>query len=180
MRNILILAALIGLSGCAIFEDAISVDEGGQTRIASDAEAQSLMELSIATGRYGVMLGQVREILRLPEPKAPIADEVSPATRDVDRELADLARQQVRVTQEFLADTARACQRKRVSKKLRNIACQSQKDVPAQLNAPAPAEMKAIVARDEDVGRLILPWWDAVCATVPRPSNGDPHVCSIE
>ena len=115
MRRILVLATAISLSGCAMFEDAISVDDdGGQTRMASGAEAQSLMELSIATGRYGVMLGQVREILRLPEPKIPVADSVSPTTRDLDRELTELADQQVRVTMEFLADTSKACQRKGV------------------------------------------------------------------
>jgi hypothetical protein len=181
MRRILVLATAISLSGCAMFEDAISVDDdGGQTRMASGAEAQSLMELSIATGRYGAMLGQVREILRLPEPKVPVADSVSPTTRDLDRELTELADQQVRVTKEFLADTSKACQRKRVPKKLRSLACQGQKEVSAPLLAPANADMKSITARDEDVNRLILGWWDAVCETVPRPRNGDPHACSIE
>lgn len=181
MRRILVLATVIGLSGCAMFEDAISVDDdGGQTRVASGAEAQSLMELSIATGRYGAMLGQVREILRLPEPKVPVADIVSPTTRDLDRELTELADQQVRVTMEFLADTSKACQRKRVPKKLRSLACESQKEVLPPLRTPAKADMKSITARDEDVNRLILGWWDAVCETVPRPRNGDPHACSIE
>lgn len=181
MRSILVLAAAISLSGCAMFEDAISVDDdGGQTRIASGADAEALMDLSIATGRYGVMLGQVREILRLPEPKVPVADSVSTTTRDLDRELTELANQQVRVTMEFLADTARACQRKRVSKKLRSLACQGQGQVPASLRSPANADIKSITARDEDVNRLILGWWDAVCETVPRPRNGDPHACSIE
>ena len=181
MRRILVLAAAIGLSGCAMFEDAISVDDdGGQTRVASGADAHTLMELSIATGRYGVMLGQVREILRLPEPRVPVVDSVTPATGDLDRELTELADQQVRVTKEFLADTAKACQRKRVPKKLRRLACQGQKDVSAPLLAPARADMKSITARDEDVNRFILGWWDAVCETVPRPRNGDPHACSIE
>lgn len=179
MRKILVLAAAISLSGCALFEDAISVDDD-QTRIASGAEAQSLMELSIATGRYSVMLGQVREILRLPEPKLPISDNMSADPRDLDRELSDLADQQVRVTQEFLVDTAKACKRKRVPKHLRSMACQSQKDASPQLNIPAAADMKSITARDEDVNLLILTWWDAACATVPRPANGDPHACSIE
>lgn len=169
------------LSGCAVFEDILSFDnDGAQKAAASAAEQQSLMELSISNGRYSVMLGQAREILQLPEPKVSGADTASVAAGEGAEERALLAKQQVQVANEFLADTARACQRRRVAKGVRSIACAQQKKVPAELRSPVAPEVPQLSGRNDKIGEFVMEWWDAVCATAPKPRPGEPSACSIE
>ena len=184
MRRALAVVAILGisgtgLSGCAIFEDVISFDDE-QTAAASAADQQNLLELSIATGRYGVMLGQAREILRLPEPKASTGDMIGAAASDSAAERAQLAQAQVKVTSEFIADTARACQKRKLPKGVRSLACEQQKKVPAELHTPVAPEITALSGRNDKVGSFIIEWWDAVCATAPKPRQGEPSACSIE
>jgi hypothetical protein len=179
MRIALIAMSCFALSGCAIFEDVMAPDGDAQTKVASAADAQSLTELSISNGRYSVMLGQAREILRLPEPKAAGNDSGVSATDDA-QERAQLAKSQALVANEFLADTARACQRRKLSKGVRAVACAQQKKVPADIRTPVAPEIAALSARNDALGDVVMTWWDAVCATAPKPKAGEPSACSIE
>jgi len=166
MRKALIVISCLAVSGCAIFEDVMTPDSDAQTKVASAAEAQSLTELSISNGRYGVMLGQAREILHLPDPKAAanVATGVGP---DDLQERALLARSQVSVANEFLGDTARACQRRKIPKTVRAVACAQQKKAPAELRTPVAAEIAALSARNDALGEVVMTWWNAVCAILP-------------
>lgn len=179
MRIALIAMSCLALSGCAIFDDVMAPDGDAQTKVASAADAQSLTELTISNGRYSVMLGQAREILRLPEPKAPGSETGAAATDDL-QERTQLARSQVSVANELLADTARACQRRKIAKGVRAVACAQQKKAPAELRTPVAPEIAALSARNDALGDVVMTWWNAVCATAPKPKAGEPSACSIE
>lgn len=181
MRKLAVVLIAAGLSGCAVFEDWVSVDDDAAQAVArSGAEAQTLMELSITTGRYGVMLGQVREILRLPEPRSPIADDTDISAQTPAQEKSRLAALQVFVANELMADTARACQRRRGMKNVRKLACEQQRKMPVELRAPVAPDLPALASRDDRVGTLVMEWWETVCATAPKPRAGEPSACSIE
>jgi len=179
MRIALIAIACLALPGCAIFEDVMAPDHDAQTKVASAADAQSLTELTISNGRYSVMLGQARGILRLPEPKALSNDAAGVATNET-QERALLARSQVTVANEFLADTARACQRRKLAKGVRAVACAQKKKAPADIRTPVAPEIAALSARNDALGEAVMTWWNAVCATAPKPKAGEPSACAIE
>ena len=103
MRMVAAVFLTLGLSGCAVFEDVMSFeDDDGQTARVSVDQHAALIELSISTGRYGVMLGQARDILRLPEPAMPTGDSVSGPADDQAQERSRIATEQARVAAEFL------------------------------------------------------------------------------
>lgn len=181
MRKSAIILLAMCLGGCAAFEDWVSIeDEGGKAAALAGAESASLMDLSISTGRYSVMLGQAREILRLPEPRQPAGDGSGAEADNLAQERASLAAQQAQVTNEFLADAAKACQRRRVPKGVRSLACEQQRKMPSELRKPTTPELAALTIRNDRVGEFIIEWWDAVCALAPKPRGDDPPACSIE
>ena len=181
MRKSVIILLAMCLGGCAAFEDWVLIDDdGGKAAALAGAESASLMDLSIATGRYSVMLGQAREILRLPEPRQPAGDGTGAEADNLALERAVLAAQQAQVTNEFLADAARACQRRRVPKGVRSLACEQQRKMPAELRKPTTPELAALTIRNDRVGEFIIEWWDAVCAHAIKPRGDDPPACSIE
>lgn len=144
------------------------------------AEAATVWELTIHTGRYGVMLDQARSILKLPEPESS-EDSFPSAAGESLAERQALARQQVLVAQEFYADVARACTKKRIPSKLKAMACEHKGGVPAELQAPPPLDVAALSARNEALDKVVLPWWDAACATAPKPRGEDAEpVCPME
>ena len=124
------------------------------------------------------MLDQARDILNLPEPKEYVMFP-SAATDDQGQRQA-LASYQVRVTNEFLADAARACKKRQVPASVRAHACKESRKVPAALRVPVVPDMPALEARNDQVGNVITPWWDAVCALAPKPKNGDVPACVME
>lgn len=178
MRLGLIVLSCLALSGCAIFDDVMSPDEDGPSRAASAADAQTLSDLSISNGRYSVMLGQAREILRLPEPKASASEQGTGP--DDAQERAQLAKSQVQVIEELLGDTARACQKRKLPKGVRTVACAQQKRVGADLRTATSSDIPALSARNDAVGSVVMDWWNTVCATAPKPKPGEPSACSIE
>lgn len=178
-RTGLATAALLtfSLSGCAAFSDWMSFGDSDEKL---QADKASLWEMTIMAGRYGVMLDQAREILNLPEPKA-LAGEMFPtADEDYRKQLDALAAYQAKVTNEFLADTAQACKRKRVPARVRSLACDQQKKVPAALRTPAVSDMPTLSARNDQVGNVVMPWWESVCALAPKPKEGDVPACAME
>ena len=181
MRMVAAVFLTLGLSGCAVFEDVMSFeDDDGQTARVSVDQHAALIELSISTGRYGVMLGQARDILRLPEPAMPTGDSVSGPADDQAQERSRIATEQARVAAEFLEDTARACNRRKLPKKVRLAACEQQKRMPIALKTPVAAELNAISNRNDQMSEYVIEWWDSVCATAPKPRNGEPSACAIE
>lgn len=181
MHKLAAVLLTLGLSGCAVFEDVMSFDyEDSRTALASADQHNALMELSISTGRFGVMLGQAREILRLPEPKMPAGDAVGGSADDQAQERARIALEQAKVATEFLEDTARACQKRKLPKQVRLSACEQQKRMPLELKKPVPADLNAIANRNEQIGVYVIEWWDAVCAVAPEPRDGEPPACAIE
>ncbi len=181
MRKSATILLAICLGGCAAFEDWVSMDDdGGKAAALAGAESASLMDLSIATGRYSVMLGQAREILRLPELRQPTEDNSGAEANNLAQERALLAAQQAQVANEFLADATRACQRRRVPKGVRSLACEQQRKMPGELRKPTAPELAALTMRNDRVGEFIIEWWDAVCALAPKPRGDDPPACSIE
>lgn len=179
MRKLLSVALTFSLSGCAVFEDLVSVDEdGANISTVAAGETQSLMELSIMTGRYGAMLDQAREILRLPQPKEVVAVTAG-GGEDSAAERIELAQQQVKIANEFIVDAKRACTRRGVSKTLRALACDSQRKVPVELQAPPQPELLALEKRSDQMGEYIMTWWQAVCDEAPKPRDGEP-VCPME
>ena len=179
LATLIFAASLLAVSGCAEFSEWISFDSSSEKAEAkARADAASLWEMTLMAGRYGVMLDQAREILNLPEPKG---GEMFPAgaAEDVAQRKA-LAAQQVTVVKEFVADAARACKRKRMPQSIRAVACQHQGKVPPDLAAPAPLDLAALSARNDKVGGIVTPWWDAVCATAPKPKDGDVPACAME
>lgn len=172
--------ALAGfLSGCQAFGDFLDFGDA-QERAAAKAQADDaqLWEMTLMAGRYGVMLGQAREILNLPEPKRAPGDSFPADTQDPVKQREALARYQADVTVEFERDVSAACKRKRVPASVRKVACAQ--SVPAELRQAVKPEMPALSARNDRVGDVILPWWDAVCATAPKPREGDVPACAME
>lgn len=178
MRIGLIVLSCLALSGCAIFEDVMSPDAGGPSNVAANADAQSLSDLMISNGRYSVMLGQAREILKLPEPKAPSGDAGTAAGESQER--AQLAKSQVQVIEDLLADTANACQKRKLPKGVKATACSQQKRVGADLRTAAADDLPSLSARNDAVGAVVMDWWNTVCATAPKAKPGEPSACSIE
>jgi hypothetical protein len=168
-----------GLGGCAEMSEMFSTG-GAEERaeVRAQADTAHLWEMTIMAGRYGVMLGQAREILNLPEPRN--ATSFPTGAEDEAKQREDLARYQANVTAEFLSDVSVACKRKRVRRELRQMACEQQTKVPGDLQAPVKPEIQALSVRNDRVGELIMPWWDAVCATAPKPREGDVPACAME
>lgn len=174
----LVLSLALGLAGCAEFSEFISFDSAAERALDAKATADkaSLWEMTLMAGRYGVMLDQTREILNLPEPKDYV---MFPSDAPDDRgQRQALAAYQVRVTNEFLADAARACKKRRVPANVRAMACKEVKKVPAAWRVPVAAEMPALDARNRQVGDVIMPWWNAVCEHAPK--GGDVPACAME
>jgi hypothetical protein len=181
VRAALAAASLFVVSGCAQFADFISIDadEEGVAAV-SEAEKAQLWEMTLMAGRYGVMLGQAREILRLPEPKVPAGDTFPGDSPDDHKRREALAIYQASVAVEFAADVDLACKRRRVPRKLRTMACEQHARLPAELRTPADPDILALALRNDHVGQFVTPWWNAVCATAPKPRRGDVRVCAIE
>lgn len=174
-------AVLLGVAGCAEFADFITSDtDGRKAEAIQQAEAASLWEMTIMAGRYGVMLDQAREILKLPEqPSGGASFPTGDTEHDKQREA--LASYQAAVVKEFAVDVGRACARRRVPKKVRALACEQQKMLPVELRTPVAPEMPALAMRNDNVGDFVMTWWDAVCATAPKPKNdGDMPACAME
>lgn len=184
LRAIAIAAVMLsaGLSGCAEMDELMFGDNDPQQAAEiAHAQRESLWEIQLMAGRYGVMLGQAREILGLPEPEP---GEMFPGdTQDVHKQSEELAAYQARVTNEFLRDAATACKRKRVPQGVRKFACEQQKKTPAELRQPTKPELVALSQRNERVGEVIMPWWDAVCAMKRKgrtPKPDDDPICPME
>jgi hypothetical protein len=173
---------LSGISGCAEFAEWISIDEGAQGKAAavSEAESAQLWEMTLMAGRYGVMLGQAREILRLPEPKVPAGDTFPGGSPDEAKRREALATYQASVATEFATDMDLACKRRRMPRKLRTLACEQHAKLPVELRQPTAPEMQALALRNDHVGQFVMPWWNAVCASAPKPRKGEVRVCAIE
>jgi hypothetical protein len=175
-----LLSLTLGVAGCAEFSELISFDSAAERALDAKAKADkaSLWEMTLMAGRYGVMLDQAREILNLPEPKETVMfPSDAPDDQGQRKALADY---QVRVTQEFLTDAARACKKRRVPANVRTLACKEVRKVPAELRVPVAPEMSALEVRNDQVGNVITPWWDAVCALAPKPKDGDVPACIME
>jgi hypothetical protein len=87
----------------------------------------------------------------------------------------------VRVANEFYADAARACSKKRIPAKLRAMACEHKDGVPPELRAPAALDVAALTARNEALDKVVMPWWNAACASAPKPRGEDAEpVCPME
>jgi hypothetical protein len=167
------------LGGCAEMSEMLSYgDEQERAEARAQADTAHLWEMTIMAGRYGVMLGQVREILNLPEPKAAMS--FPTGAEDEAKQREDLARYQANVTAEFLSDVSAACKRKRVRRDLRQMACEQRTKVPGDLQAPVKPDIQMLAMRNDRVGEFIMPWWDAVCATAPKPREGDVPACAME
>lgn len=167
------------LGGCAEMSEMLSYgDEQERVEARAQADTAHLWEMTIMAGRYGVMLGQVREILNLPEPKEYIS--FPTGAEDEAKQREDLARYQASVTAEFLADASVACKRKRVPRDLRKMACEQYAKWSGETQAPVKPEFQALAIRNDRVGEFIMPWWDAVCATAPKPREGDVPACVME
>lgn len=176
----LTLALAGALSGCAEFSEWMSFDSSGERAMDAKAKADkaSLWEMTLMAGRYGVMLDQAREILNLPEPKDMVM--FPSAAPDDQGQRQALASYQVRVTNEFLTDAARACKKRRVPANVRTLACKEPRKVPAAWRTPVAPEMTVLSARNDQVGDVIMPWWNAVCAHAPKPKDGDVPACAME
>ncbi len=180
-RGALVAAVLLSVSGCAEFAELISFGDGDQkAEAARQADAASLWEMTLMAGRYGVMLDQAREILKLPEQRAGGATFPTDDTSDVKQREA-LAEYQARVVDEFAMDVGRACARSRLPKDIRTLACDHQKKLPVDLRKPVAPEMQALAMRNDRVGEIGMPWWDAVCAKAPKSKGeGDVPACAME
>jgi len=172
---------LLAAAGCAEFADFISSDtDGGRSESIQQAEAANLWEMTLMAGRYGVMLDQAREILKLPDQASGGASFPTGDTENTKQREA-LAGYQAAVVKEFAIDVGRACARKRTPKKVRALACEQQKKLPAELRMPVAPEMQALAVRNDNVGDFVMTWWDAVCETAPKPKNdGDMPACAME
>lgn len=144
----------------------------------AQAETATVFELTISAGRHAVMLEQARGILKLPEPNA--SPDAPAASGESLAERRALAAQQVLVASEFYTDAARACAKKRTPKKLRQMACAYRDGTPAELRRPAALDVAALSARNEAIDKIVMPWWDAACATVPRRGPDDEPACPME
>jgi hypothetical protein len=177
--NLKIFAAVtalgVSLGACA---DMADMFEYGDAKEHAEMESAHLWEISLMAGRYGVMLGQVREILNLPEPKA-TGDGFPTGNLDLAKQRADLAAYQVSVAKEFAGDVARACKRGRVPKKVRAHACAHQAKFPAELQKAVAPETAALSMRNDQMGEFVMPWWQEVCDIAPKPKDGMP-ACPME
>lgn len=180
MSRFLFAAAVAScLSGCSVYEDIMRQDEDETRPRLSPEDASRVMELYIATGRYGVMLAQARDILRLPETVVSPEATPSPAGDPV-QELKSISEQQVRVARELAGDTLVACNRAGVPDDVRRVACETAKAVPASMQTAVPAQLGAVASRDGALGGLVMRWWEQVCSTAPKAAGGEPHACAIE
>jgi hypothetical protein len=180
MAMVVAASLALALPGCAEFSELISFDGSGESaaEVKAKAEKASLLEMTLTAGRYGAMLDQAREILNLPEHKDAA---MFPSTAKDDRaQRLALANYQVRVTNEFLTDAARACKKRKVPANLRAHACKEPRKVPATLRSAVPLELPALSARNDEVGHVIMPWWEAVCAHAKKPRSGEAPACAIE
>jgi hypothetical protein len=166
-------------TGCSDLGALFGEGEEEAERERAMLEQSTVWEMTIHAGRYSVMLDQVRSILKLPEPATP-APEAPPVAGESLAERRALAAQQVLVASEFYGDVARACARKRVPKKLRQMACAFRGGVPRALRSPAALDVAALSARNEALDKIVLPWWDAACATVPNRGPDDEPICPME
>lgn len=173
-------ASLVAMPGCAEFAELISFDSAADKAEArARADSASLWEMTLMAGRYGVMLDQAREILRLPEP-ASVGPMFPSGAEDDTGQRKALAEYQVNVASEFFADAARACKRRRAPPSIRAMACAHRAGPPEELRKPAPLDVAALSARNEALDKVVMPWWDAVCATAPKPKDGDVPACAME
>jgi hypothetical protein len=98
MQRFLVMATMVcSLAGCAIYDDVMGRDEEGAAPRLSPEDAARVTELFIATGRYGVMLGQAREILRLPETKMGQGETTGSDATDPLQELRGIAALQAQI-----------------------------------------------------------------------------------
>lgn len=180
-RAVLVLPTAVALTSCAEFADLMSFGRDPEReQELVQAEAASLWEMTLMAGRYGVMLGQAREILNLPEPKA-VGEGFPTGDVDVAKQRQALAQYQASVASEFVVDVAHACKRKRVPKKVRTLACEQQKKLPAELRTPVEPEMQALAVRNDRVGDFVMTWWNEVCAVAPKPKKDDDvPACAME
>ncbi|MFM9865557.1 MAG: hypothetical protein ACKVRO_18345 [Micropepsaceae bacterium] len=174
-----VVAFAVGLSGCADMSEFFSYGDAAEhAEVRAQAEEGQLWEMTIMAGRYGVMLGQVRDILKLPAPRNDMSFPTD--AEDDAKKREDLARYQASVTAEFLADASVACKRKRVPRDLRKMACEQHAKWSAETRAPVKPDIQTLAMRNDRVGEFIMPWWDAVCATAPKPREGDVPACAME
>jgi len=180
-RVALLTVAAAAIGGCSEVSSLFGDDAATPPEKArAQADTASVWELTLMAGRYGVMLDQARSILKLPDPEAEGPMFPSDAKEDLAERQA-LARQQVLVAQEFYADVARACTKKRIPAKLKAMACEHKGGVPADLKTPAALDVAALSARNDALDRVVMPWWDAACATAPKPrSEDDEPACIME
>jgi hypothetical protein len=146
----------------------------------AEAYPPDIWEMTIMAGRYGVMLSQARAILGMSEPADRAYDHLSSDQRDETRERVRLARYQVAVASEFFADAALACVKSDAPGNIRTLACTHRGGAPAHLRAQARPNLEALSKRNDALGELIMPWWDAVCATAPKPAEGEDPACVME
>jgi hypothetical protein len=175
----LLTALALSIGACSEVSSLFGDDAEEKAR--AEAETATVWELTIHTGRYGVMLDQARTILKLPEPVAGEEGTFPSAAGESLAERQALARQQVLVAQEFYADAARACARRRIPSKLKAMACEHKGGVPIELQAPPALDVAALSARNEALDKVVMPWWDAACASAPKPRGEDAEpVCPME
>jgi hypothetical protein len=145
-----------------------------------EAPAPDIWEMTIMAGRYGVMLSQARAILGLAQPALAGENPLASERQGERQERHALARYQVAVASEFFADTALACAKSDAPRDIRVLACSHQNGVPAHLRKPVRPHLGALSARNDALGEIIMPWWDAVCALAPKPGAGEDPACVME
>ncbi|MEQ1707377.1 MAG: hypothetical protein ABL864_03495 [Terricaulis sp.] len=126
--------------------------------------------LQIEVGRYGAMLGQVRDLTR----ERPGAAELDPATP---REIARALRETV---WEFNVDRSRICAKGLFAE----IACGPAYE-PVWISEPASAEptLEDLQIRSTALGEEVMRFWDAVCQdarTRVEDAQEKMYVCAIE
>jgi len=164
-------------AGCSVLNLARDLS-GADERIEQETEFEArLLELAIATGRYGVMLAQAREILGLAEPSAPAG---TPSMESLPDALARISELQAGIARELLADTQIACSRDGLALPLRQLACVTLEKLSPKFAVPVSPVLAEVSARDEALGAIVMRWWDGVCASVPEPPDGEMPVCPIE
>lgn len=149
---------------------------GGRLEPGPDVEAR-VLELAIATGRYGVMLTQVREILRLPEPNEPA---VTPSSESLPHAVRHISEQQAVIARELVSDTRLACARDDLASAVRQLACETAGTLPPIFQVPVSPALVEVAARDEALGAFVTRWWGSVCASAPPSSEGEMRACPIE
>lgn len=181
MQRFLVMATMVcSLAGCAIYDDVMGRDEEGAAPRLSPEDAARVTELFIATGRYGVMLGQAREILRLPETKMGQGETTGSDATDPLQELRGIAALQARTARELSGDALAACNRATVPLSVRQLGCEISRTLPAGMLQPVSLPLANVARRDEELGAFVMRWWNAACAIAPKAAEGEPHACSIE